>query len=133
MSVHGSRTAFAAALVAALAAAPLAAQEAPDARSGAAVGITGLLDAAAGAPIPRTPWDAPDLRGVWNNSNKTPLERRTEAEIERGQLAQQAVIEATRGPAQDGSSRSPTPTVKPWSSTRRTGGYPNCCRRRSSG
>ena len=97
MSVHGSRTAFAAALVAALAAAPLAAQEAPDARSGAAVGITGLLDAAAGAPIPRTPWDAPDLRGVWNNSNKTPLERRTEAEIERGQLAQQAVIEATQG------------------------------------
>ena len=97
MSVHGPRTAFAVALIAALAAAPLAAQEGPSARSGAAVGISGLLDAAAGAPIPRTPWGAPDLRGVWNNSNKTPLERRTAAEIERGQLAQQAVIEATRG------------------------------------
>ena len=97
MSVHGSRTAFAAALVAALAAAPLAAQEAPRVSSGAPVGISGLLDAADGAPLPRTPWGAPDLRGVWNNSNRTPLERRTEAEIERGQLAQQAVIEATRG------------------------------------
>ena len=97
MSVYRPRTACTAALITALAAAPLAAQEAPRVSSGAPVGISGLLDSAAGAPIPRTPWGAPDLRGVWNNSNKTPLERRTEAEIERGQLAQQAVIEATRG------------------------------------
>ena len=97
MSVHRFRTVLAAALLAALAAAAPAAQEAPAASSGAAVGISGLLDSAAAAPVPRTPWGAPDLRGVWNNSNKTPLERRTAAEIERGRLAQQAVIEATRG------------------------------------
>ena len=77
--------------------APAAAQDAPRVASGAAVGISGLLDPAEGAPLPRTPWGDPDLRGVWNNSNRTPLERRTEAEIERGRLAQQAVIEATQG------------------------------------
>ena len=84
-------------LVAAFALATPAAQDARDARSGAAVGISGLLDPVEGGTIPRTPWGAPDLRGVWNNSNKTPLERRTGAEIERGQLAQAPVIEATRG------------------------------------
>ena len=97
MSAHTSRIAFAAALLAALAAAPLAGQEAPAPRSGAAVGISGLLEAADGMPLPRTPWGAPDLRGVWNNSNRTPLERRTEAEIERSQVARQPVIEATQG------------------------------------
>ena len=38
-----------------------------------------------------------NLQGVWNNSTSTPLERLTEAEIERGRLARQPVIEATRG------------------------------------
>ena len=76
---------------------PAAAQDAPEPRSGAAVGISGLLDRVEGGAVPRTPWGAPDLRGVWNNSNRTPLERRTAAEIERGQLAQAPVIEATRG------------------------------------
>ena len=84
-------------LVAAGALATPAAQDAPEPRSGAAVGISGLLDRVEGGKIPRTPWGAPDLRGVWNNSNRTPLERRTAAEIERGQLAQAPVIEATRG------------------------------------
>jgi hypothetical protein len=27
------------------------------------------------APVPRTPWGAPDLRGVWNGTTITPLER----------------------------------------------------------
>ena len=76
---------------------PAAAQDAPEPRSGAAVGISGLLDRVEGGKIPRTPWGTPDLRGVWNNSSRTPLERRTAAEIERGQLAQAPVIEATRG------------------------------------
>lgn len=31
--------------------------------------------AAAAAALPRTPWGAPDLRGVWENSTITPLER----------------------------------------------------------
>ena len=84
-------------LVAACALATPAAQDAPEPRSGAAVGISGLLDRVEGGKIPRTPWGTPDLRGVWNNSNRTPLERRTASEIERGQLAQAPVIEATRG------------------------------------
>lgn len=73
------------------------AQEDQPSSSGAAVGISGLLSTSNSTPSPVTPWGSPDLRGVWNNSTSTPLERRTAAEIERGQLAQQAVIEATRG------------------------------------
>ncbi len=97
MSVHMSRIAIAAVLLAALAAAPLAGQEAPRISSGAPVGISGLLDAAEDTPVPRTPWGTPDLRGIWNNSNRTPLERRTAAEIERSDLARAPVIEATAG------------------------------------
>ena len=66
-------------------------------RSGAATDVGGLLDSADGTTLPRTPWGAPDLQGIWNNSTTTPLERLTEAERERGQLARQAVIEATQG------------------------------------
>ena len=65
--------------------------------SGAATHLGGLLDPSEEGVIPKTPWGAPDLRGVWNNSTDTPLEHMTEAEKERGQLAQQAVIEATGG------------------------------------
>ena len=50
------------------------AQDPPAVASGAAIGISGLLDPAEGAPLPVTPWGDPDLRGVWNNSNRTPLE-----------------------------------------------------------
>ena len=64
--------------------------------SGAETGVDGLLPPAEGS-LPRTPWGAPDLRGVWNNSTDTPVERLTEAEKERGALAQQAVIAATQG------------------------------------
>ena len=73
-----------------------AGQEAPSS-SGAARGVEGLLGPADGKTLPRTPWGHPDLQGVWNNSTSTPLERLTEAEIERGRLARQPVIEATRG------------------------------------
>ena len=65
--------------------------------SGAPTDISGLLDPADSGTIPKTPWGDPDLRGVWNNSTDTPLEAMTEAEKERGRLAQQAVIEATGG------------------------------------
>ncbi len=89
---------FAAAAAVALAPAGLSAQEdAPAVRSGAPVGIGGLLPPADGVPLPKTPWGDPDLRGVWNNSNRTPLERMTEAEIERSRRAREAVIEATQG------------------------------------
>ena len=64
--------------------------------SGAPTGLDGLLPPADGEP-PKTPWGDPDLRGVWNNSTDTPMERLTEAEKERGALAQQAVIAATQG------------------------------------
>ena len=47
--------------------------------------------------LPRTPWGAPDLQGMWNNSTTTPLERLTSEEQALGRQAQQAVIEATRG------------------------------------
>ena len=98
MSVRASGVVvLTAAAVIALAPAPLAGQDRPAVSSGAAIGISGLLDPAEGAPLPRTPWGAPDLRGVWNNSNRTPLERLTEAEAERSRLARQAVIEATQG------------------------------------
>lgn len=65
--------------------------------SGAPTDISGLLDPAESGAIPMTPWGDPDLRGVWNNSTDTPIEHLTEAEKERGRLAQQAVIEATGG------------------------------------
>ena len=45
----------------------------------------------------RTPWGDPDFQGIWNNSTTTPLERMTDAELERGLNAQAPVIEATRG------------------------------------
>lgn len=78
------------------ASASIAGQES-DSYSGAETGLDGLLPPAEGAPLPKTPWGHPDLRGVWNNSTNTPLEHLTEAEQERGRLAQQAVIEATGG------------------------------------
>ena len=53
--------------------------------------------AAGESELPRTPWGAPDLQGVWNNSTTTPLERLTREEQAQGREAQQAVIEATRG------------------------------------
>lgn len=65
--------------------------------SGAPTDISGLLAPADTGSLPTTPWGDPDLRGVWNNSTDTPLEHMTEAELERSQLAQQAVIEATGG------------------------------------
>ena len=65
--------------------------------SGAATDLTGLLEPGESGAVPTTPWGDPDLRGVWNNSTDTPLEHMTEAEKERGRLAQQAVIEATGG------------------------------------
>ena len=46
---------------------------------------------------PRTAWGDPDLQGIWNNSTTTPLERLTEAERDRGQVARAPVIAATRG------------------------------------
>ena len=64
--------------------------------SGAPTGLDGLLPPAEGE-LPQTPWGDPDLRGVWNNSTETPMERMTEAEKERDQLARQAVIAATQG------------------------------------
>ena len=76
--------------------APGAAQQA-ETVSGATTGISGLLPAADGATLPRTPWDAPDLQGVWNNSTTTPLEHMTDEEQERGRAAGQAVREATDG------------------------------------
>ena len=65
--------------------------------SGAPTGIAGLLSPADATTFPKTPWGDPDLQGVWNNSNRTPLERMTEEEKERGQLAQEPVRRATAG------------------------------------
>jgi hypothetical protein len=51
-----------------------------------------------GAPaLPRTPWGAPDLQGIWNNSTTIPLEQLTSEERAQGRAAQRPVIEATRG------------------------------------
>ena len=69
----------------------------PPTTSGAPIGIHGLLSGENDATVPRTPWGHPDLRGVWNNSTTTALERLTEAEQERGQLAQEPVRRATAG------------------------------------
>ena len=41
--------------------------------------------------LSRTPWGAPDLQGVWNNSTTTPLERLTREERAQGRQAQQAI------------------------------------------
>ena len=82
--------------VLAVAYAPAVGQESQS-YSGAETGIAGLLAPADSATVPKTPWGHPDLRGVWNNSTNTPLERMTEAERERGRLAQQSVIQATAG------------------------------------
>ncbi|MDE0829804.1 MAG: hypothetical protein OSB03_11450, partial [Vicinamibacterales bacterium] len=54
------------------------------------------VPANAGQERPRTPWGAPDLQGIWNNSTTTPLEQMTEEEIAQGRAAQRPVIEATR-------------------------------------
>lgn len=50
--------------------------------SAAAVAVAGQSQTAAAArsaasPVPRTPWGAPDLQGVWDFRNITPLERPT--------------------------------------------------------
>jgi hypothetical protein len=45
--------------------------------------IAGQLDQGANpdsAPAPRTPWDVPDLQGVWDHGTATPLERPDEYE-----------------------------------------------------
>ncbi len=55
------------------------------------------LSAEDGSELPRTPWGAPDLQGVWNNSTTTPLERLTSEEQALSREARQAVIAATRG------------------------------------
>ena len=55
------------------------------------------VPAHAGQDLPRTPWGAPDLQGIWNNSTTTPLEQLTDEERAQGRAAQRPVIEATRG------------------------------------
>ncbi len=74
-----------------------AAGQAPRSSSGASIELTGLAVTTDSSTLPRTPWDQPDLRGVWNNSTDTPLEDMTAAERERGQLAQAPVRRATGG------------------------------------
>lgn len=73
-----------------------AGQDRPTA-SGAPTELGGRLDEADAGEAPRTAWGHPDLRGVWNNSTTTPLERLTESEAERGRLAQEPVRRATGG------------------------------------
>ena len=65
--------------------------------SGASTDLGGRLDEADAGEAPRTPWGHPDLRGVWNNSTTTPLERLTESELERIRLARSPVHRATGG------------------------------------
>ena len=65
--------------------------------SGASTELGGRLDAADAADAPRTPWGHPDLRGVWNNSTTTPLERLTDGEQERSRVARESVQRATGG------------------------------------
>lgn len=72
-------------------------EQAPPTTSGAPIGIDGILSSSDAGEAPRTPWGHPDLRGVWNNSTTTPLERLTGQERERAQLAQAPVREATAG------------------------------------
>ena len=40
-----------------------------------AAGQSAGNDAAAGADAPRTPWDHPDIQGIWSSSGATPMER----------------------------------------------------------
>lgn len=65
--------------------------------SGAPTDLGGRLDTADAEVAPRTAWGHPDLRGVWNNSTTTPLERLTESERERRRRAQEPVNRATGG------------------------------------
>ncbi len=72
-------------------------EEEPATISGAPTELGGRLDSADAGEAPWTPWGDPDLRGVWNNSTTTPLERLTEAEQEQGRLAREPVRQATAG------------------------------------
>ena len=45
------------------------------------------VPANAGQDLPRTPWGAPDLQGIWNNSTTTPLEQLTDEERAQGRAA----------------------------------------------
>ena len=74
-----------------------AAGQAPRTVSGASTELNGRLDSDGAAAASKTPWGHPDLRGVWNNSTTTPVERLTDAEQERGRLARAAVRRATDG------------------------------------
>ena len=65
--------------------------------SGAPTELGGRLDDADAGEAPLTAWGHPDLRGVWNNSTTTPLERLTESESERGRVAREPVQRATAG------------------------------------
>ena len=74
--------------------------------------------ASTGQERPRTPWGAPDLQGIWNNSTTTPLEQMTAEEIAQGRAAQRPVFEATRGtgaafPEQRGPLEQPSLIVDP--------------------
>ena len=40
--------------------------------------VGAIAAVAAGQGVPRTPWGAPDLQGVWTGSTLTPLERPTD-------------------------------------------------------
>ena len=76
------------------------------------------VPASAGQETPRTPWGAPDLQGIWNNSTTTPLEQMTDEEVAQGRAAQRPVIEATRGtgaafPEQRGALEQPSLIVDP--------------------
>ena len=63
----------------------------------AAITVLSLAQSVAGQAVPRTPWGRPDLRGLWNNSTTTPLERMTAEERAQGREARRPVIAATRG------------------------------------
>ena len=63
----------------------------------AAITVLSLAQSVAGQAVPRTPWGHPDLRGLWNNSTTTPLERMTAEERAQGREARRPVIAATRG------------------------------------
>ncbi len=75
---------------------PAAGQEVRTA-SGASTELRGLVVSEDATTVPRTPWGAPDLQGIWNNSTTTPFERLTASEKERGRLAQEQVTRATGG------------------------------------
>ena len=68
-----------------------------------------------GGPAPRTPWGAPDLQGIWNDTYDTPLQRpsryankefftdeeRAELDKQRGAIVSQDVRRYGRGSEQD--------------------------------